>query len=121
MTTVVTCSMVALRYLRRGRALDEGSRHDFDFHLGRAYVVLERYPEALRAYRRSLAKEDHAVTHANLGFAHESMGDYRTAYLAYQRSLELQPEGVVADRLRRKIVEQYLPKSWSVGTVVRET
>ncbi len=36
--------------------------------MGRAYTALQRFERARRCFERALAKEDHAITYANLAF-----------------------------------------------------
>lgn len=110
----------ALAWFRKGQRLDARREHDFDFNLGRAYAALDRHEKAKEHFERALELEAHPVTLANLGAALERLGDFRGAYRAYQRSLSGQPDGELANGIRRKICEQYLPAGEDVGTVVPE-
>jgi tetratricopeptide (TPR) repeat protein len=97
----------ALECLARGARRDRAGRWDFDFQLGRAYLGLRQYTKAVRAYLRSLEREEHPTTHANLGLAYEALGRRKQAYLAYRRSLELAP----ADARTRELLDD-LRRRW---------
>ncbi len=101
---------LALRYLRRGRALDPEAKLDFAFQLGRVYVRLNKNKKARRAFEESLRKEENASTHANLGIALENLGLKKAAYRSFRRALEIEQEGPVATAVVRKLLERYLPK-----------
>lgn len=111
---------LALDALTRGAALEGAEEHDFDFQLGRAYFVLRRRDEALAAYRRSLAREDHAMTHFNIAQVLEALGDMRGAYLEYRRALKGEPEGDRAVTIMRRLIERFPPKLWEPGEVPEE-
>jgi tetratricopeptide (TPR) repeat protein len=59
---------------------------------GLALAVAGRLPEAVAAYRRSLAIDDaSAAAHSNLGWAYFDMGDAAAALREHGRALELDP------------------------------
>lgn len=63
------------------------------FSLGVAYRNLERYREAIEAYREALRlKPDFATAWNNLGFAYQKMGRSREEIEAYQEALRLKPD-----------------------------
>jgi Flp pilus assembly protein TadD len=63
------------------------------FSLGVAYRNLERYREAIEAYREALRlKADFATAWNNLGFAYQKMGRSREEIEAYQEALRLEPD-----------------------------
>ena len=89
----------ALAPLVRGKLLDSTGYFDFDFQTGRVFYRLERFDEALAAYERSLAREEDAATHTNIGRVHEDRKEWRKAYDAYCRALALNPKYERARRL----------------------
>jgi tetratricopeptide (TPR) repeat protein len=99
----------AVRALRRGLALDLARAHDFLFHLGRAWILLERFEDARRALEEVIAARDRADAQASLAVALEKLGDGRGAYRAYRRALALEPDGERADAIRRRLVDALVP------------
>jgi tetratricopeptide (TPR) repeat protein len=99
---------LALRALRRGRALELARTADFDFLLGRLYYRLADYPRARRAFRRALRVEQHPATYANLGMTYDRLGERPRALRSYRRALALAPEGETANTVRRKLCEMVL-------------
>jgi tetratricopeptide (TPR) repeat protein len=88
----------AYRWLTRGfRLSPEG--HDFEFLLGRTCRSLGRIEEAVTWYERSLAREEHKVTLANLGELFGQLGRHKDAYRCLSRAVEVAPDYERARRL----------------------
>jgi tetratricopeptide (TPR) repeat protein len=108
---------LSLRHLKRGKALDDADAYDFDFLLGRAYVKLRRWAPARRAFERSLERAPSSEGHRYLGIALEHLDDFRGAYLAFRKALDLDPQSETARGLMLHVIEDYLPKAFAVGVV----
>src|SRR5262249_36356553 len=55
------------------------------------YTKLNRYPEALEAYRHAVDLKPTADGYGILASAYAYMGDYRLAVSAYQKAMKLEP------------------------------
>lgn len=97
----------ALELLSKGASLDAHAEWDFEFQLGRLLHRRRRREEALRAYARSLAREQHPQTHVNMGRIREELGDITGAIDCYRAALAIDPRHTVA-RERAEV----LAKSW---------
>ncbi len=60
-------------------------------NLGAALLRLDRPAEAIPAFLRSIAIEDHANARSNLGTAYFALGQYRQAAESYRRATALEP------------------------------
>ncbi|MHB1231158.1 MAG: O-linked N-acetylglucosamine transferase family protein [Burkholderiales bacterium] len=64
--------------------------------LGEVYHVLERYQDALKAYREALKlKPDMAAAHGNMGAVLQKLGKDEEAFVSYQRALQLAPPAYI--------------------------
>jgi tetratricopeptide (TPR) repeat protein len=98
----------AAEHLGRGRALDRERRFDFDFQLGRAYFWLGEYARAIERYQASLERDQHPVTYANLGAIHLRLKDYKGAYQALTRALEIDPQHQLAREVYQQLAAEWL-------------
>ena len=75
---------------------DDTPATDF-FLAGNAYVALHKYPEAIAAYTRAIARAPHeALIVRHRGMAYTALGDYPHALADLTRALELDPQDAVA-------------------------
>jgi len=82
---------LAIEQLLKGHDMDTRQERDFDFHLGRAYAMVENIDEALKWYAHSLSREKHPVTYTNVGVLHMYNGNYAQAYAHFNEALKLDP------------------------------
>ncbi len=82
---------VAKQSLLQGLELDPDRKHDFEFQMGRVCAQLDENDAAIHWYSRSLTREDHAVTHVNLGVVYETQGKFGQAYTEFRRAQGLDP------------------------------
>ena len=97
----------ALAPLEKARALDAAGAYEIDFLLGRALHGLQRHGEAIEAFQRSMAKTETPYGHANLGLVYEDLKDFKKAYQAYRRALELDPDDESAQTLLSQLATTY--------------
>ena len=99
------------------RAIREGRGFQPEAHTGLALVLEEkgRYAEAVEEFRAAINQlsDTEPVLYQLLGAAYEKIEKYREAVQAYEKYLELAPEGTLApavrsilDQLRRQAAEQ---------------
>ena len=84
--------LAAIHYCEQGLDLDEHGTQDFSFMLGRCHAMLDRYAEAIDWYKVSLTREDHPVTHSNMGMAYQAQGDFQRAFQEISEALRLDPQ-----------------------------
>jgi tetratricopeptide (TPR) repeat protein len=108
---------LALRYLSEGRTCDVRRGFDFDFQIGRCHHKLGRTREAIDAYTASLAREEDASTHCNIGLMYEAERELGRAYACYQRALVLMPKYDRARALLERLREVWpaCPKEAATG------
>jgi Flp pilus assembly protein TadD len=73
----------------------EENRNDPEAHydLGQTYAGLGQYSEAIREYREATKlKEDDPDIYYDLGVAHTKLAQYDAAAVAFEKSLEIDPE-----------------------------
>ncbi|MCA1556996.1 MAG: tetratricopeptide repeat protein [Acidobacteria bacterium] len=99
------------------RAIREGRGFQPEAHTGLALVLEEkgRYEEAVEEFRAAISQlsDTEPVLYQLLGAAYEKLEKYREAVRAYEKYLELAPEGTLApavrsilDQVRRQAAEQ---------------
>ena len=67
------------------------------FFLGFTYAMLQRYQEAMEAYKEAIRlKPNYAEAHYNLGLAYGNLGRYQEAVEAYKQSIRVKPDDAVA-------------------------
>lgn len=86
----------ALELLSRGVSLDPHADWDFEFQLGRLQHRRGRREEALQAYARSLERDPHPQTLANMGRIHEELRDVTGAINSYRAALAIDPQHKVS-------------------------
>ena len=99
----------ALRHFRAGHGLAPAGELDFLTPQGDILARLGRYAEARAVYEEALAREESPGTLASLGLVLEHMGDARSAWKRYRRSLELDSNSPRAQALIVKLWKQYPP------------
>lgn len=89
--------MEALEQFERSRSLAPGAEVEAD--CGHALIQLERYEEAVAAYRRAeaMGHRSHQMFH-NLGTALQCLGRLDEAVAAYETALAIQPDFAVSRR-----------------------
>jgi len=73
----------------------QDNREDPEAHynLGQTYAGLGQYSEAIREYREATKlKEDDPDVYYDLGVAHTKLAQYDAAAVAFEKSLEIDPE-----------------------------
>jgi Flp pilus assembly protein TadD len=73
----------------------EGNENDSEAHydLGQTYAGLGQYSEAIREYREATRlKEDDSDIYYDLGVAHTKLAQYDAAAVAFQKSLDIDPD-----------------------------
>jgi tetratricopeptide (TPR) repeat protein len=99
------------------RAIKEGRGFQPEAHTGLALVLEEkgRYEEAVEEFRAAISQlsDTEPVLYQLMGAAYEKLEKYKEAVAAYEKYLELAPEGTLApavrsilDQLRRQAAEQ---------------
>ncbi|HKS28195.1 MAG TPA: tetratricopeptide repeat protein [Pyrinomonadaceae bacterium] len=99
------------------RAIREARGFQPEAHTGLALVLEEkgRYDEAVEEFRAAISQlsDTEPVLYQLLGAAYEKLQNYREAVLAYEKYLELAPDGTLApavrsilDQLRSQAAEQ---------------
>jgi len=74
---------------------DDAPASDF-FLAGNAYVNLQKYPDAIAAYTRAIARAPQdALALRNRGIAYTSLGAYQQALSDFDKALELAPHDAV--------------------------
>ena len=73
-------------------------------NLGFTYVKMERLPEAITWYEKTLVLDPRrALAYANLGDAYAKVGRIDDAKRAYARFLELRPDHKIAPAVRERL------------------
>lgn len=83
---------IGVEHLLVGFELDKERAWDFEFQLGRSYVLLNDNTTALDWYEKSATRAPHPVTHTNMGVILAGAGRNDEAYRCYKRALALDPD-----------------------------
>ena len=99
--------IAAKNYLMQGLQKQNAHQFDFEFQLGRACALLENDDEAIEWYTKSLTKENHPVTHTNIGAIYMRRKKFKNAYYHFHAAKELEPKN---QRVSKKLEE--LKNAW---------
>lgn len=97
----------ALTAFQKGKHYDYFSEYDFNFEEGRALHSLGKYENALEAYSKANTKEEHYVTHNNIGLCLKLLGDIDGATEHFERALSLNPHYERAKKELEELRTQY--------------
>lgn len=73
--------------------------------LGKSCFLDKRYDAAIEAYRGSIALDNSATAHYNLGVACQALGKYVEAKKAFLKSLEIDPNHEAAQEALNDLTE----------------
>jgi tetratricopeptide (TPR) repeat protein len=93
---------------------DTGYLADIHFHIGRAHYQVGNDRESVNSNLQSIRLVNSWSTYVNLGLAYNRLGDYRNAYRAFSKAIEIHPTHERAKKLAERAKAKIKPKDYEI-------